>query len=56
LTPCVAQPDHGELAARAVMTLDEIPHQVASGVICDAKTLLALAILGLPVTAWVRHG
>lgn len=55
LSPCAAHPDHGELAERAIIALADIPAQVASGAICDAKTLLALAILGLPVTAWVRH-
>lgn len=51
LTPCVAEPDHGELASRAVVALSDLAGHLAAGTICDAKTIIALAILGLPVTA-----
>lgn len=49
LSPAVAAPDHGELVSRVVMRRDELPGAIASGLIRDAKTLLALAILGVPI-------
>lgn len=39
--------DHGELVSAAVTARDELPGLVASGAICDAKTLLALAWWGV---------
>jgi ADP-ribose pyrophosphatase len=50
LTPCAAEPDHGELASRAVVPLADLAQHLAAGTICDAKTIIALALLGLPVT------
>lgn len=49
LTPCAASPDHGELVGRAVIPRADLPGLVAGGAIRDAKTLLALAILGVPI-------
>lgn len=44
-----AAPEHGELVAREIVALADLPGLVASGHLCDAKTLIALALLGLPV-------
>lgn len=51
LTETATAPEHGELVAREVVALGRLPALLADGLICDAKTLLALALLGLPVTA-----
>lgn len=50
LTPCAASPDHGELASRAVVAIADLHRHVADGLICDAKTLIACALLGQRVT------
>jgi len=47
LRPVPMQPDHGELVSPAVVRLAECPGLVADGSICDAKTLIALAVLGV---------
>jgi ADP-ribose pyrophosphatase len=39
-------PDPGELVAPVVVALGDLPRLVASGGICDAKTLIAFALLG----------
>jgi ADP-ribose pyrophosphatase len=50
LSDVPAAPEHGELVAREIVALDDLPQLVARGELCDAKTLIALALLGLPVT------
>lgn len=39
-------PDHGELVRPEVVALDEVPRLIAEGLVCDGKTLVALALLG----------
>ena len=41
--------DHGELVARHVVARNNLPALAASGAICDGKTLLALALWGIPL-------
>ncbi len=43
------QRDHGELVGRHVVTRTDLPGLVADGGICDGKTLLALALWGIPL-------
>lgn len=50
LSEVPAAPEHGELVARAIVALADLPALVARGELCDAKTLIALALLGLPLT------
>ncbi len=40
-------PEHGELVAREVVALSRVPALLAAGELCDAKTLIALALLGV---------
>lgn len=49
LHPASASPDQGELVSREVLGTATLSERIASGEICDAKTLLALAILGIPM-------
>lgn len=42
-----AAPEHGELVAREVVTIDRLPALIAAGELCDAKTLIALALIGV---------
>ena len=42
-------PEHGELVARELVALTDLPHLRRQGLICDAKTLLACALLGMAV-------
>lgn len=49
LTPASASPDHGELVSRELVPRDRLAGLVATGAIRDAKTLLALAVLGVPI-------
>lgn len=42
-----AAPEHGELVARQIVALSDLPHLAATGELCDAKTLIALAMLGV---------
>jgi ADP-ribose pyrophosphatase len=51
LSPVAASPERGELVAREVVALTAIPSLLAVGELCDAKTLIALAVLGLPCVA-----
>lgn len=44
-------PEHGELVERVDVLLTEIPKFIKRGDICDAKTLIALAMLGIPIGA-----
>jgi ADP-ribose pyrophosphatase len=46
LSDVPAAPEHGELVERVVMPLDHVAQHIATGLICDAKTLMALALLG----------
>jgi len=45
--PCA--PEHGELVAPEVVRLADVRTRVAAGEICDAKTLIALALIGVPL-------
>jgi ADP-ribose pyrophosphatase len=47
LSEVPAAPEHGELVAREIITLDRLQALMASGELCDAKTLIALALIGL---------
>ena len=49
LSEVPAAPQHGELVAREVVALARLPALLAAGELCDAKTLIALALLGLPL-------
>ena len=49
LTPVAAGPDPGELVTRQVVALSALPGLLAEGELGDAKTLIALAVLGLGV-------
>ncbi len=49
LSPAVGQRDHGELVDRHVVERSGLPSLVASGEVCDGKTLLALALWGIPL-------
>jgi ADP-ribose pyrophosphatase len=51
LHPAAGQRDHGELVARHVVARTDLAGLVASGVICDGKTLLALAMWGVPLVS-----
>jgi ADP-ribose pyrophosphatase len=42
-------PEHGELVERRNVALSEVPALIASNEICDAKTLIAAALMGLSV-------
>jgi ADP-ribose pyrophosphatase len=43
------QRDHGELVERAIVPRESLSGLVADGAICDGKTLLALALWGIPL-------
>jgi ADP-ribose pyrophosphatase len=49
LRPAVGQRDHGELVGRHVVRRDTLSTLLADGSICDGKTLLALALWGVPL-------
>ena len=51
LSPVAAAPEHGELVVRELVALSAIPGLLAAGELCDAKTLIALVVLGLPCIA-----
>jgi len=40
-------PEHGELVARELVAIVDLPKLRREGLICDAKTLIACALLGL---------
>ncbi len=46
LTRCAAAPEHGELVSPEVVELSALDRFAADGRLCDAKTLIALALLG----------
>jgi ADP-ribose pyrophosphatase len=47
LTPAEASPDHGELVGRHILPLADVAQRLRDGSIADAKTLVALALLGV---------
>jgi ADP-ribose pyrophosphatase len=49
LSEVPAAPEHGELVAREVVALADLPALMAAGRLCDAKTLIALALIGVPL-------
>ncbi len=49
LTPGTAAPDPGELVRRELVSLADLPGMLAAGQRFDAKTLIALALLGIPL-------
>lgn len=49
LRPAEGQRDHGELVDRHVVKRSDLPSLATSGGICDGKTLLALALWGIPL-------
>lgn len=49
LRPQIGQRDHGELVAPAVVARAELPALHRQGLVCDGKTLLALALWGIPL-------
>ncbi len=46
LCPAIAAPDPGELVSPMVVALCDLPRLAGEGGICDAKTLIAFALLG----------
>ena len=46
-----AAPEHGELVTRELVSLADLPDLRRDGLICDAKTLIACALLGLDLKA-----
>lgn len=49
LRPCAGTPDHGELVSPQIVPFAELAARRADGSICDAKTLLAMTLLGYGV-------
>lgn len=49
LSAVPAAPEHGELVGPLVVPLAGLPALVAAGELCDAKTIIALGLLGVPV-------
>ena len=47
LSDVPAAPEHGELVAREIVAVEELPALRRQGLICDAKTLIACALLGI---------
>ncbi|TVR13073.1 MAG: NUDIX hydrolase [Planctomycetota bacterium] len=47
LHPAMGDPDHGELVQVEEVACEDLPHLISRGNICDAKTLMACAILGV---------
>ncbi len=47
LSEVPAAPEHGELVAREIVALDRLQTLITTGELCDAKTLIALAMLGV---------
>jgi ADP-ribose pyrophosphatase len=42
-----AAPEHGELVARELIQLADVPDLLTRGELCDAKTIIALSLLGV---------
>lgn len=51
LSRCPTAPEHGELVAPEIVPLAELDRLAADGRLCDAKTLIALALLGRALPA-----
>ena len=49
LSEVPAAPEHGELVCREVVPLGELRGLWLSGLLCDAKTIIAAQILGVPL-------
>jgi ADP-ribose pyrophosphatase len=47
LDDVAAAPEHGELASRVIVALDELPVLFADGSLSDAKTIIAAQLLGI---------
>jgi len=47
LSEVPAAPEHGELVAREIVGFERLQTLICTGELCDAKTLIALAMLGL---------
>jgi len=50
LAPCPAAPELGELVSPELIEVSDLSSHIAAGMICDAKTLLALSLLGITPT------
>jgi ADP-ribose pyrophosphatase len=46
LQMCTTAPEHGELVSPDIVALTDVAAYIADGRICDAKTLIALTLLG----------
>ena len=55
LSEVPSSPEHGELVARVVVSLMELSGLVAAGELCDAKTLIAAALLGVDLAGATRR-
>ena len=55
LSEVPAAPEHGELVSRELVALRDLPGLVAAGELCDAKTLIAMALLGVALPGAVRE-
>jgi ADP-ribose pyrophosphatase len=49
LTEVPAAPEHGELVHREVVPLADLPRLWSSGLLADAKTIIACHLLGVPL-------
>ncbi len=49
-----AAPEHGELVERVLIPINEISKLLAQGELCDAKTLIALSLLGQSLESRAR--
>lgn len=49
LSPAKAAPDHGELVSCEIVKLSDLPGMLARRELGDAKTLIGLALLGIPL-------
>jgi ADP-ribose pyrophosphatase len=47
LTDVPPAPEHGELVAREVVALADLPRLARAGLLCDAKTIIAAQMLGI---------
>ena len=44
-----AAPEYGELVAREIVLLTDLPRLFAAGLLCDAKTIITAHALGIPL-------
>ena len=49
LTEVPAAPEHGELVRREITALSDLPRLWSEGLLCDAKTIIACHLLGVPL-------